>query len=370
MQVEAPSPGRRVARLDLGPGRGADDPLAGARPLDQASSAKCPAAAPQSLARIASQNDSTTSRGVIEARLSPYDPRRARRARKLLTGCRPSSPTTGCWSMPSPSVGVSASVIWWDEPALDWSAHDAVVIRSTWNYARRRDAFLAWCDRVGPRFTTPAARALELRQALPPRPRRGRHPGGRDGLRRAGRPGPGAGWRDRGQARDLGRRARLGTLRTGHPRPRPRPGGGDPLRRANGDAAAVPADGRLAGRDRRALHRRRAGACAAQARGAAAGRDRPGARRRGRGRGSDVRPALVTAGEADDDELALARDVVAEVRPPLRLPAAIRTRRHDPRRRREADGARARGRRAAFYLEQVPATAALAARAIIARAGG
>ena len=46
--------------------------------------------------------------------------------------------------------GVRASIMPWDAPAVDWGAYSAVVIRSTWDYARRRDEFVRWCDAVGP----------------------------------------------------------------------------------------------------------------------------------------------------------------------------------------------------------------------------
>lgn len=36
----------------------------------------------------------------------------------------------------------------WDEPSVRWSDFDLVVVRSTWDYAERRDAFLAWCRRL------------------------------------------------------------------------------------------------------------------------------------------------------------------------------------------------------------------------------
>jgi glutathione synthase/RimK-type ligase-like ATP-grasp enzyme len=32
----------------------------------------------------------------------------------------------------------------WDDPSVDWTAFELVVVRSTWDYAERRDAFLAW----------------------------------------------------------------------------------------------------------------------------------------------------------------------------------------------------------------------------------
>jgi glutathione synthase/RimK-type ligase-like ATP-grasp enzyme len=40
----------------------------------------------------------------------------------------------------------------WDDPDVDWEPFEVVVIRSTWNYARRRDEYLAWCERIGRRL--------------------------------------------------------------------------------------------------------------------------------------------------------------------------------------------------------------------------
>ncbi len=51
--------------------------------------------------------------------------------------------------------GVSAQPAVWDDPAVDWAAFDLVVLRSTWDYAERRDAFLTWAsslERVVNRF--------------------------------------------------------------------------------------------------------------------------------------------------------------------------------------------------------------------------
>jgi hypothetical protein len=48
--------------------------------------------------------------------------------------------------------GAEASIETWDDPAIDWDGFDLVVIRSTWDYALRRDQFLAWVDRVGDRL--------------------------------------------------------------------------------------------------------------------------------------------------------------------------------------------------------------------------
>lgn len=44
--------------------------------------------------------------------------------------------------------GVDADVVVWDDVTVDWSAYDLAVIRSTWDYSPRRDAFLAWAGSV------------------------------------------------------------------------------------------------------------------------------------------------------------------------------------------------------------------------------
>jgi len=38
----------------------------------------------------------------------------------------------------------------WDDPDVDWQRYDRVVIRSTWDYTRRVQEFVAWARRVGP----------------------------------------------------------------------------------------------------------------------------------------------------------------------------------------------------------------------------
>ena len=42
----------------------------------------------------------------------------------------------------------------WDDAAVDWSRFEAVVLRSTWDYPPRLDAFLAWAAGV-PRLINP-----------------------------------------------------------------------------------------------------------------------------------------------------------------------------------------------------------------------
>ncbi|NUW40533.1 ATP-grasp domain-containing protein [Nonomuraea rhodomycinica] len=44
--------------------------------------------------------------------------------------------------------GVDGRAERWDDPAADWAAYDAVVVRSVWDYVSRRDEFLAWARRV------------------------------------------------------------------------------------------------------------------------------------------------------------------------------------------------------------------------------
>jgi hypothetical protein len=36
----------------------------------------------------------------------------------------------------------------WDDPSVDWSSYEAVVVRSCWDYLTRREEFLAWAARV------------------------------------------------------------------------------------------------------------------------------------------------------------------------------------------------------------------------------
>jgi glutathione synthase/RimK-type ligase-like ATP-grasp enzyme len=48
--------------------------------------------------------------------------------------------------------GVPAESVPWDDLGADWEVFDAVVIRSTWDYARRRGEFLEWADRIGDRL--------------------------------------------------------------------------------------------------------------------------------------------------------------------------------------------------------------------------
>jgi glutathione synthase/RimK-type ligase-like ATP-grasp enzyme len=42
--------------------------------------------------------------------------------------------------------GVDFELVAWDEADVDWGAFDACLIRTTWDYAERREAFLAWAE--------------------------------------------------------------------------------------------------------------------------------------------------------------------------------------------------------------------------------
>ncbi|MCU0690697.1 MAG: hypothetical protein MUF54_04785 [Polyangiaceae bacterium] len=44
--------------------------------------------------------------------------------------------------------GLHAEPAVWDDPSVDWSAYELAVVRSTWDYPQRRDAFLAWASRA------------------------------------------------------------------------------------------------------------------------------------------------------------------------------------------------------------------------------
>jgi glutathione synthase/RimK-type ligase-like ATP-grasp enzyme len=51
---------------------------------------------------------------------------------------------------------VAASQQVWDDPTVDWSAFDAVLIRTTWDYQEKRDAFVAWANRIPVPLYNPA----------------------------------------------------------------------------------------------------------------------------------------------------------------------------------------------------------------------
>ena len=44
--------------------------------------------------------------------------------------------------------GLDAEPAAWDDPGVDWAAYDVVLVRSTWDYATRREQYLAWARGV------------------------------------------------------------------------------------------------------------------------------------------------------------------------------------------------------------------------------
>jgi hypothetical protein len=56
---------------------------------------------------------------------------------------------------PLAALGVAVDAAIWDDAGVDWASYDLVVLRSTWDYAGRRDEFVSWASRV-PRLANPA----------------------------------------------------------------------------------------------------------------------------------------------------------------------------------------------------------------------
>jgi hypothetical protein len=56
---------------------------------------------------------------------------------------------------PLAALGITLEAAAWDDPQIDWSGYDLVVLRSTWNYIRRHEDFVAWARAV-PRLANPA----------------------------------------------------------------------------------------------------------------------------------------------------------------------------------------------------------------------
>lgn len=51
-------------------------------------------------------------------------------------------------------LGIEVTPAGWDDPAVHWASFDLVVVRSTWDYTSRREAFLDWAASV-PRLLNP-----------------------------------------------------------------------------------------------------------------------------------------------------------------------------------------------------------------------
>lgn len=48
--------------------------------------------------------------------------------------------------------GIRSRWACWDDESVDWAEADLVTARATWDYVGRRDEFLAWAERIGPRL--------------------------------------------------------------------------------------------------------------------------------------------------------------------------------------------------------------------------
>ena len=46
------------------------------------------------------------------------------------------------------ALGIEPLACTWDDPAVDWSGFDAVLIRTTWDYFQRYEEFLQWLERL------------------------------------------------------------------------------------------------------------------------------------------------------------------------------------------------------------------------------
>lgn len=46
------------------------------------------------------------------------------------------------------AVGVQAEPVVWDDPSVAWGEFDGVVVRATWTYTARVEAFVDWVDRI------------------------------------------------------------------------------------------------------------------------------------------------------------------------------------------------------------------------------
>ncbi|MFI6268876.1 RimK family alpha-L-glutamate ligase [Micromonospora zamorensis] len=56
---------------------------------------------------------------------------------------------------PLSARGIAVDSAVWDDPDVDWTSYDLVVLRSPWDYALRRDEFVAWAATV-PTLVNPA----------------------------------------------------------------------------------------------------------------------------------------------------------------------------------------------------------------------
>ena len=84
------------------------------------------------------------------------------------------------------ALGVEAVPAVWDA-AVDWESFDLVVLRSTWDYAERREEFLRWAGSAPGAQPRCGAGVEHGQGAVPDRPRRRRRADRPDPVRGAGR---------------------------------------------------------------------------------------------------------------------------------------------------------------------------------------
>jgi hypothetical protein len=74
-----------------------------------------------------------------------------RRARVALVTCAELpdlDPDDRLLVAPLADLGVGADAVVWDDAGVNWGTYDLVVLRSVWDYVRRRDEFVAWARTV------------------------------------------------------------------------------------------------------------------------------------------------------------------------------------------------------------------------------
>jgi hypothetical protein len=90
--------------------------------------------------------------GITEVRTSDAYDARVRLAIASFSRMPPEFRDDECLAGALRDRGAEPEIVSWDDASVDWHGYEAVVIRSTWDYSRRRDEFLAWAEHVGERL--------------------------------------------------------------------------------------------------------------------------------------------------------------------------------------------------------------------------
>jgi len=93
------------------------------------------------------------------------------------------------------ALGLDARPVVWDDPAMDWSSARLALVRNTWDSHLRREAFVAWAEKVG--------RLTQLHNPAPVL-RWNTHKGYLRELEEKGVPVTPTAWVSRGDALDVG----------------------------------------------------------------------------------------------------------------------------------------------------------------------